>query len=44
MWTITILQRFSDLKGHVLLKGGTATLTDLSFRIPGAFAQMYGTL
>src|SRR5262249_47616839 len=33
----------SDLKGHILLKGGTATFTDLSFRIPGAFAQMHGT-
>jgi hypothetical protein len=33
----------SDLKGHVLLKGGVATFTDLSFGVPGALAQMHGT-
>jgi hypothetical protein len=33
----------SDLKGHVLLKNGTATFSSLSFRIPGALAQMRGT-
>ncbi len=33
----------SDLKGHVLLSNGTATFSDLSFRVPGALAQMQGT-
>ena len=33
----------SDLRGHVVLKGGTATLSNLSFYIPGAHAQMHGT-
>jgi AsmA-like C-terminal region len=33
----------SDLKGHLLLKEGTATFTDLSFHIPGALAEMHGT-
>lgn len=33
----------SDLKGHVVLKDGTANLSDLSFRVPGASAKMNGT-
>jgi len=33
----------SDLKGHVLLKDGTARFSDLSFSVPGAVAQMQGT-
>jgi hypothetical protein len=33
----------SDLKGHVLLKNGVATFSDLSFGVPGALAQMRGT-
>jgi AsmA-like C-terminal region len=33
----------SDLKGHVVLKEGTATFTDLSFSIPGALTQLHGT-
>lgn len=33
----------SDLKGHVLLKNGTARFSDLSFSVPGATAQMQGT-
>jgi AsmA-like C-terminal region len=33
----------SDLKGHVVLKNGLATLTDISFSIPGATAYMHGT-
>lgn len=33
----------SDLKGHVLLKEGTARLSNLSFSVPGALAQMQGT-
>jgi hypothetical protein len=33
----------SDLKGHVLLKGGTARFSNLSFSVPGALAQMQGT-
>lgn len=33
----------SDLRGHVVLKNGTATLSNLSFYIPGAHAQMHGT-
>ncbi len=33
----------SDLHGHVILKGGTATFSNLSFYIPGAHAQMHGT-
>ncbi|HEY4817650.1 MAG TPA: hypothetical protein VIH67_09475 [Candidatus Acidoferrum sp.] len=33
----------SDLKGHVVLKNGVATLTDISFRVPGAVAYMHGT-
>jgi AsmA-like C-terminal region len=33
----------SGLKGHVELKEGTATFSDLSFSVPGAFAEMHGT-
>jgi hypothetical protein len=33
----------SDLKGHVLLKDGTAKLSNLSFSVPGALARMHGT-
>jgi AsmA-like C-terminal region len=33
----------SDLKGHVLLRGGTARFSNLSFSVPGALAQLQGT-
>jgi hypothetical protein len=33
----------SDLKGHVVLKDGTAKFSNLSFSVPGALAQMRGT-
>jgi len=33
----------SDLKGHVVLRDGTATFSNLSFGVPGAFAEMHGT-
>jgi AsmA-like C-terminal region len=33
----------SDLRGHVLLRHGIATLSNLSFGVPGALAQMRGT-
>lgn len=33
----------SDLQGHVLVKDGTATFTDLTFNIPGAKARLHGT-
>jgi AsmA-like C-terminal region len=33
----------SDLKGHVLLKDGTARFSNLAFSVPGALAQMQGT-
>jgi hypothetical protein len=33
----------SDLKGHVSLKDGIATFSNLSFGVPGALAQMQGT-
>jgi hypothetical protein len=33
----------SDLKGHAVVAGGTATFSDLSFGIPGAAAKMHGT-
>jgi hypothetical protein len=33
----------SDLKGHVLLNNGVASFSELSFRVPGALAQMRGT-
>jgi AsmA-like C-terminal region len=33
----------SDLKGHVLIRDGIATFSDLSFGVPGASAEMRGT-
>jgi AsmA-like C-terminal region len=33
----------SDLKGHVVLKDGSARFSDLSFSVPGASARMQGT-
>ena len=33
----------SDLKGHAIVKGGIARLSNLSFRVPGALAEMQGT-
>jgi hypothetical protein len=33
----------TDLKGHVVLKNGVATLTNISFRVPSAVAYMHGT-
>jgi hypothetical protein len=33
----------SDLKGHVVLKNGIATFTQMSFNVPGAIARMHGT-
>ncbi len=33
----------SNLKGHVVVQDGIATLSNLSFSIPGAFARMHGT-
>ena len=33
----------SDLKGHVVLRGGTATFYNTSFRVPGAIAHLHGT-
>jgi AsmA-like C-terminal region len=33
----------SDLKGHILLRNGIATFSNLSFGVPGALAQMHGT-
>ncbi len=33
----------SDVKGHVNLIHGTATFSNLSFQVPGAFVQMHGT-
>ena len=33
----------TDLKGQVVLEGGIAKFSDLSFGIPGAAARMYGT-
>ena len=33
----------SDLKGHVLLRDGTARFSNLSFSVPGALAQLQGT-
>jgi len=33
----------SDLRGHVVLRNGVATFTDLSFTVPGADARMHGT-
>jgi hypothetical protein len=33
----------SALRGHVVLRNGLATFTDLSFTVPGADARMHGT-
>jgi AsmA-like protein len=33
----------SDLQGSVILEGGVARFKDLSFAMPGAFAQLHGT-
>jgi hypothetical protein len=33
----------SGLKGHVSAKGGVATLSNISFAVPGGSAQMHGT-
>lgn len=33
----------SDLAGHAEVRNGVATLTDLSFSVPGAYARMHGT-
>ncbi len=33
----------SDLKGHVVLREGVATFSNLSFGVPGASAEMHGT-
>ena len=33
----------SDLKGRAVLQQGVARLSDLSFGVPGALAQMHGT-
>lgn len=33
----------TGLAGHVVLRGGTATFTNLSFRLPGATAHLSGT-
>lgn len=33
----------SDLRGHVALRGGVATFTGLSFKVPGADARLHGT-
>lgn len=33
----------SDLKGHVVLRQGIATFSNLSFRVPGAVAKLHGT-
>lgn len=33
----------SDLKGHVVVRGGTATFLNASFRVPGAVAHLHGT-
>ena len=33
----------SHLQGHVVLRNGVATFTELSFTVPGADAQMHGT-
>ena len=33
----------SDLQGHVVVKDGTATFTDLTFNVPGAKARLHGT-
>lgn len=33
----------SNLKGHVVARDGIATLSNLSFSVPGAYARMHGT-
>jgi AsmA-like C-terminal region len=33
----------SDLKGHVVLRNGTATFSHLTFKVPGAKAKLHGT-
>jgi AsmA-like C-terminal region len=33
----------SNLKGHVVVRDGIATLSNVSFSVPGAFARLYGT-
>lgn len=33
----------SNLKGHVVLRNGIATLSNISFSVPGALAQLAGT-
>ncbi|HEY6251571.1 MAG TPA: AsmA-like C-terminal region-containing protein [Candidatus Angelobacter sp.] len=33
----------TDLKGHVVLRQGIATFSDLSFQVPGAVAKLHGT-
>ena len=33
----------SDLRGHVVVRDGVATFSDLSFRVPGAWARLRGT-
>ena len=33
----------SDLRGHVVVRDGVATFSELSFRIPGALAKLHGT-
>jgi hypothetical protein len=33
----------SNLKGHVVARDGIATLSNVSFSVPGAYARMYGT-
>ncbi len=33
----------SDLSGHVTLRNGVATFTNLSFKVPGADARLHGT-
>jgi hypothetical protein len=37
------LRVISDLKGRVVMKNGVATLTNISFSVPGATAYMHGT-
>jgi AsmA-like C-terminal region len=33
----------SDLRGHVVLKDGTASFSNLSFTVPGALVRLHGT-
>jgi hypothetical protein len=39
----TFPNALSDLRGHVLLRHGIAVLSNLSFGVPGALAEMRGT-